>query len=111
MKAADVGRFALIIGLGFLAFITFIFAGTIIGSMWLEVSSCNCIHLPVGLYVLAIIAILFIVSLIVELVDYWYFIICVLERNREATIIAVIFIVAIILILILPGKSYYPHSY
>lgn len=111
MTAADVGRFALIITLGFLAFLTFIFAATIIGSMWLEASYCKCLHLPVGLYVLAIIAVLFIVSIILEIVDKWGILVCFVEDHREAFAITLIFIIVIIIILILPARSYYPHPY
>jgi ABC-type multidrug transport system fused ATPase/permease subunit len=42
MTAADVARFALIVALGFFAFVTFVFAATIVGLMWLESSRCNC---------------------------------------------------------------------
>lgn len=79
--------------------------------MWLDVSTCNCIHLPVGLYVLSIVALLLLIAIIIEIVDYWSVIIGALEKNREATIIGLIFVIAIILILILPGKPYYSHAY
>jgi hypothetical protein len=42
MEPADIARMALIVTLGFLAFITFLIAGTIVGLMWLESSHCNC---------------------------------------------------------------------
>ncbi len=62
MEPADIARMALIVTLGFLAFITFLIAGTIVGLMWLESSNCNCIHFPVGLYVLALLGILLLAS-------------------------------------------------
>ena len=111
MTAADVARFSLIIGLGFLAFLVLIFAGTIIGSMWLEASYCNCIHLPVGLYVLLFIAILFTISIILELVDHWSGFINALFGTRERTTVTLIIIIVIIIILILPVKSYHYHPY
>jgi len=101
MTGADLGRFALIVALGFLAFLTFLYAGTIVGLMWLESSRCNCLHLPVGLYVLALLWILFIASMISEGVDLlpstfqkW------VDEHRNSLIIALIFIFVIFLILL-----------
>lgn len=100
MTAADIGRFALIIGLGFLAFVAFLFAGTLIGSMFLETSRCNCIHLPVGLYVLALLGIFFISSIIAEALDIQPIFEDLIENQRQAVIIATIFIFFILLILL-----------
>ncbi len=100
MTAADVGRFVLIIALGFLAFVTFLFATTIVGSMWLEASRCKCLHLPVGLYVLGLIGILLTASIIVESFDAQPYIETLLKKQRDVVIAAVIFVIVIILILI-----------
>lgn len=99
MTAADVARFALIIGLGVLAFITFIVAATIVGLMWVESSHCNCVHYPVGLYVLGLIGIFIIASLINEslyvqpVFEDW------LKNQREALIVSLIFLLVVILII------------
>lgn len=96
----DVARFALIIALGFLAFLIFLTAGTILGLMWVESSYCNCVHYPIGLYVLGLLGILFIASMIGESVDAppvfeeWA------KNQREALIAAVIFLIVVILLLI-----------
>jgi hypothetical protein len=99
MEPADIARMALIVTLGFLAFITFLIAGTIVGLMWLESSHCNCIHFPVGLYVLALLGILLLASMISESLDAppvfedW------LNNQREALIVALIFLFAVILLI------------
>jgi hypothetical protein len=99
MEPADIARMALIVTLGFLAFITFLIAGTIVGLMWLESSNCNCIHFPVGLYVLALLGILLLASMISESLDAppvfegW------LNNQREALIVALIFLFAVILLI------------
>jgi hypothetical protein len=102
MTAADVARFALIVALGFFAFVTFIFAATIVGLMWLESSRCNCWHLPVGLYVLALLGIFFLVSIIREAVDAQPVFEGWIENQtyREILIIVLIFLLVILLILI-----------
>ena len=100
MATADIARLALIFTLGILALITFLIAGTIVGLMWLESSRCNCVHFPVGLYVLGLLGILFIASLISESLDAppvfegW------LENQREALIIALIFLFVVILLIL-----------
>jgi hypothetical protein len=100
MTAEDLGRFALIAVLGILAFIVFLFAGTLVGVMWLEASRCNCIHLPAGIYVLALLGIFFVSSLIAEALDvqpifeHWA------ENQREALIVITIFLFFILLILL-----------
>ena len=64
MTSADIMRFVIIISLGVLAFITFLVAGTIIGLMWLDSWSCGvCKQYPVGLYILALLGILFLISI------------------------------------------------
>jgi len=100
MTVADVARFALIIALGLLALITFLIAGTIVGLMWVDSSDCNCVHYPIGLYVLGLFGILLIASMVGESLDAppvfenWA------ENQREALIVGVIFLIAIILLLV-----------
>lgn len=99
MEPGDIARMALIITLGILAFITFLVASTIVGLMWLESSHCNCVHFPVGLYVLALLGILFLGSIIVEslviplVFEAW------LAFRREVVIMALIFLFVVILVL------------
>ncbi|WP_088346933.1 MULTISPECIES: hypothetical protein [Rhodomicrobium] len=99
-NTTDVARFALIIALGFLAFVIFLTAGTILGLMWVESISCNCVNYPIGLYVLGVLGLLFFVSMISESVDAppvfekWA------DNQREAMIIVVIFLIVVILLLI-----------
>jgi hypothetical protein len=100
MTATDVGRFVLIAGLGFLAFVAFLFAGTLVGSMWLETSRCNCIHLPVGLYVLALLGIFFVSSIIAEALDIQPIFEGWLENQRQTLIVITIFVFLVILILL-----------
>lgn len=100
MTAEDIGRFALIIGLGVLAFVAFLFAGTLVGVMWLEASRCNCIHLPAGIYVLGLLGIFFLSSIIAEAVDIQPIFEGWLENQRQTLIVATIFAFVIILILL-----------
>lgn len=100
MTAADIGRFALIAMLGFLAFVVFLFAGTLVGVMWLEASRCNCIHLPAGLYMLALLGIFFISSIVAEALDVQPVFENWAENQREALIVVTIFLFFILLILI-----------
>jgi hypothetical protein len=104
MTGADVGRFVLLIALGMFAFLAFLYAGTIVGLMWLESSYCNCLYFPVGLYVLALLAILAIATMISEAIDMPMIVQGWVDRQKhaelqEAFIIALIFIVIMILIL------------
>jgi hypothetical protein len=67
MTSADIARFVIIIGLGVLAFITFLVAGTTIGLMWLDTWRCGvCMQYPVGLYILGIFEILLLISIGIE---------------------------------------------
>lgn len=101
MTVTDVARFALIIALGLLALVTFLIAGTIVGLIWVDGSDCNCVHYPIGLFVLALFGILLLASMIGEASDArvtetfenWA------ENQREALIIGGIFLIAIILLL------------
>ncbi len=104
MTGADVGRFVLLIALGIFAFLAFLYAGTIVGLMWLESSYCNCLYFPVGLYVLALLAILAVATMISEAIDMPLIVQGWVDRQKpaelqEAFIIALIFIVIMILIL------------
>jgi hypothetical protein len=99
MGPADIARMALIVTLGFLAFITFLVAGTIVGLMWLESSRCNCAHFPVGLYVLGLLGILFIASLVSESLEAPPVFESWLTNQREALIVALIFLFVVILII------------
>ena len=59
MLAAVFFRFLLIFGLGILAFITFLVAGTLLGLMWLDAWRCgDCMRYPVGLYILGLLGLL-----------------------------------------------------
>jgi hypothetical protein len=102
MTVTDVARFALIIALGLLALVTFLIAGTIVGLMWVDSSDCNCVHYPIGLYVLGLFGLLLLGSLIGEAFDTttasafenWA------ENYREALVAGVIFLIVVILLLI-----------
>ena len=64
MLAAFVLRFFIIFGLGLLAFVTFLVATTLIWLMWLDSWRCGmCLSYPVGVYTLALLGLLIIVSL------------------------------------------------
>ena len=68
--------------------------------MWLDSSDCNCLHYPIGIYVLGLLGILLFVSLIVEIFDAtttsvfedWA------ENRREALVAGVIFLIVLILL-------------
>ena len=102
MTVTDVARFALLVALGLLALVTFLIAGTIVGLMWVDSSDCNCVHYPIGLYVLGLFGILLLASLIGEAFDAttasafenWA------ENYREALVAAAIFLIVVILLLI-----------
>jgi hypothetical protein len=65
--AAFVLRFFIIFGLGLLAFVTFLVATTLIWLMWLDSWRCGmCLSYPVGVYTLALLGLLIIVSLAFE---------------------------------------------
>jgi hypothetical protein len=98
MTLTDVARFGLIVALGLLAVITFLFAATIIGLMWAESSDCNCLHYPIGIYVLGLFGLLLLASLIIEIFDAttvswfedWA------ENRREVLVAAGIFLIVLI---------------
>src|SRR5665648_781419 len=101
MTVADVARFGLIVALGLLALVTFLFAGTILGLMWMDSSDCNCLHYPIGIYVLGLFGLLLLASIIGEIFDAtttsvfedWA------ENRREALVAGGIFLIALILLL------------
>ncbi len=95
MTAADFARFLVIIGLGILAFITFLVAGTIIGLMVVDARECNrCLTYPVGVWILGLLGLFFLVSMAREWSEAppaakdWF------SKNRTNVLIAlIIFIV------------------
>ena len=99
MTAAQLLHFLIVIGLGILAFLTFLVAGTILGLMIVEDSGCNCIQYPIGLYVLGILGLLFLISAIRELVDGPYFTWDWVSGNQEALIVALLVLLALLIIL------------
>jgi hypothetical protein len=100
MTAAQLLHFLIVIGLGILAFITFIVAATILGLMVVEDSGCACVQYPIGLYVLGILGLLMLISLIRALVlESPIFSADWLSKNREALIVGLIILVALIIIL------------
>lgn len=100
MTATDVARFALIIALGLLALVTFLIAGTIVGLMWADGSDCNCVHYPIGLYVLGLFGALLIASMISESFDAPEVFEKWAKNQRETMILGGISLVAVILLLI-----------
>jgi hypothetical protein len=99
MTAAHLLQYFILIVLGILAFITFVVAGTILGLMIYEDSRCLCIQYPIGLYVLGFFWLLLLVGLIIELINSPIFTIAWLNENREALILALLILLAVILIL------------
>ena len=99
MTAAQLVHFFIVIGLGILAFLTFLVAGTIVGLMIVEDSGCNCIHYPIGLFVLGLLWLLLLVSLIREIADSPIFDSTWIRNNQEA--VALILLVLITLFIIL----------
>lgn len=100
MTAADVFRFAIIIGLGILAVVTFLVAGTITGLMLVDDRGCGwCSSFPVGLWVLSFLGLIFLVSMISEAANdapepfrKW------VKDNRSALILGLIALVAFIIV-------------
>lgn len=99
MTVHDVARFALIIVLGVLAFITFIVAATIVGLIWVGSRDCNCGNYPVGLYVLGLVGLLFLVEIIHEAVDVQPVFEGWMENQREALIVALIALFVVLIII------------
>src|SRR5690349_5898181 len=99
MTAAHVVQYFILIFLGIFAFITFLVAGTILGLMIHEDSRCLCSQYPIGLWVLGLFWLLLLIGLIIELVNSRIFEIEWLRANREALIVALLILLALILIL------------
>ena len=100
MTAAQLVHFLIVIGLGILAFLIFLVAGTILGLMIVEDSGCSyCIQYPIGLYVLGLLGLLLLISAIRALVDGPYFTWDWLTRHQEALIVALLVLLALIIIL------------
>jgi hypothetical protein len=99
MTLADVLRFFLFIALGFLALVTFLVAATIVGLMWVDGSACNCVHYPVGLYVLGLLWLLLLGTMIGEGFDAPPVFEKLAENQREAMIVTAIAVIVILLLL------------
>lgn len=99
MSAADFARLALIISLGFLAFLVFIVATTIAGLMAVESSGCACGHYPIGIYVLAIVGIMLLTTLIDEAIYTPSLLQMKIQSYRDAFIVMVIFFFVVLLLL------------
>jgi endonuclease/exonuclease/phosphatase (EEP) superfamily protein YafD len=97
MTTAQILHFLIAIGLGILAFLTFIVAMTILGLMLVE--DCYCVQYPIGIYVLGILGILLLASLIMELIEAPLFSADWLTTNRQALILAILILLAIIFVL------------
>ena len=98
MTAAQLLHFFIVIGLGILAFLTFIVAGTILGLMIAE-DGCNCIQYPIGLYVLGILWLLLLITIIREIIDGPFFTSKWITDNREALILTLLILLALCIVL------------
>jgi hypothetical protein len=103
LTALDIGRFCIIIILGFMATLTFLVAGTILLLMIVETGDCKCfVYMPAGLFVLMIFGIALLVGAIIEGVDApevfqnWY---NSSKENRELIVLFTISFLAILLVL------------
>ena len=99
MTAAHLVHYFILIGLGILAFITFLVAGTILGLMIYEDSRCACIQYPIGLYVLGFFWLLLLIGVIWELVESPIWTTKWVADNREALILGLLVFLALLLIL------------
>jgi hypothetical protein len=99
MTAAHLLQYFILIVLGIFAFITFLVAGTILGLMIYEDSRCACFQYPIGLWVLGFFWLLLLIGLIIELVNSPLFTIDWMRANREALILALVILLALIIIL------------
>jgi hypothetical protein len=97
MTTAQIIHFLIAIGLGILAFLTFIVAMTILGLMLVE--DCYCVQYPIGIYVLGILGILLLASLISELIEAPLFSSDWIISNRQALILAILILLTIIIVL------------
>jgi hypothetical protein len=99
MTAAQLIHFLIVIGLGILAFLTFVVAATILGLMIVEDMACNCVQYPVGIFVLGFLGLLLLIGLIRELIDSPIFVASWITSNQEAIIIALLVLLALIIVL------------
>jgi hypothetical protein len=100
MTAADFLRFVIIAGLGVIAFITFLVAGTIVVLMWLDSFRCGtCSPHPAGMYILGLMGVLLIASLGMEVglaPEKW---LKWINDNRETLIIGAIAFAALLVVM------------
>ncbi|MEJ2124494.1 MAG: hypothetical protein P8Y67_05915 [Alphaproteobacteria bacterium] len=103
LTALDIGRFCIIIALGFMATLTFLVSGTILLLMIVETGDCKCfVYMPAGLFVLMIFGISLLVGAIIEGVDApevfqnWY---SSSKENRELLVLFTISFLAILIVL------------
>jgi hypothetical protein len=99
MTAAQIIHFVVAIGLGILAFLTFIVAATILGLMLVEDSRCACPQYPIGLYVLGLLGLLLLGTIISELIEAPLFSADWITSNQQALILALLVLLAIIWVL------------
>jgi hypothetical protein len=99
MTAAHVLQYFILIILGIFAFLTFLVAGTILGLMIYEDSRCMCVQYPIGLYVLGVFWLFLLGGLVIELINSPVFAVEWLNSHREAIILALLILLALILIL------------
>lgn len=100
MTVAIVLRFFVIVGLGVLAVVTFLVAGTIIGLMIFDDARCgHCDSYPVGLWALGALGLLFAYSMVHVAIEQlpmkvsaWY------PQNKETLVLMGIILIAFILI-------------
>ena len=99
MTAAQIIHFFIVVGLGILAFLTFIVAGTILGLMIVEDMGCDCVQYPVGLYVLGLLGLLMLIGVVLEIVEGPFFTAKWINDNLQQLIIALLILFALLLIL------------
>jgi hypothetical protein len=98
MTAAQLVHFLIVIGLGILAFLTFLVAGTILGLMIVEDSGAF-VQYPIGLYVLGVFWILLFYGAARELIDGPFFTLAWVNSNQEALILTLLILFALIIVL------------
>jgi hypothetical protein len=100
MTAAQLVHFAIVIGLGILAFLTFLVAGTILALMIVEDIGCHyCVDYPVGLFVLGFLGLLLLISAVRELIEGPYFTWDWITARQEGLILALLILLVLIIIL------------
>jgi hypothetical protein len=100
MGVADVLRFFVVVGLGVLAVVAFLVAGTITGLMIFDEASCKfCDSYPVGLWTLGLLGVLFAYSMVQVAIEHipmkvveWY------PKNKEnLVLIGIVFVVFVVI--------------